>query len=182
MTTRLQDGLLTTTSLPNTSTRTDQYTTNHESYNWTYTDTTINPLYRRSERFDSLGRIMSEQMGYPAFPSLAQMNREVQYDNVGHVSQVDWSGQMCVGWPASTPDSVNNDQGFRDICSPTPLFSESYTYDAVGNRSGGGAAYDAGNRLTSDDWAVKLEPARERRRALWRERSPGQQLLLAGVH
>ena len=28
----------------------------------------------------------------------------------------------------------------------------------------------------------KLEQARERRRALWRERSPGQQLLLTGVH
>ena len=34
-------------------------------------------------------------------------------------------------------------------------------------------------------WAArdeKLEQARERRRALWRESSPGQQLLLTGVH
>jgi len=55
------DGLLTTTSLPNTSTRTDSYTTNNEEYNWTYTDTTINPLYRRAYRVDLLGRVTSEQ-------------------------------------------------------------------------------------------------------------------------
>ncbi len=51
------DGLRTTTSLPNTSTRTDQYTANNESFSWSYTDTTANPLYRRSEQLDSLGQV-----------------------------------------------------------------------------------------------------------------------------
>jgi len=155
------DGLLTTTSLPNTSTRTDQYTTNNEEYNWTYTDTTINPLYRRSYRVDLLGRVTSEQMGYP-YSSLAssyQLNREAAYDSLGHVSQVDWSYQSCMAWPGSNPDSLSADQGWRDLCSPSAIFSESYSYDAVGNRTDADAAYDLGNRLTSVDWATYVYDA-----------------------
>ncbi len=124
------NGLRTTTTLPNNSTRNDQYTTNNESYNWTYTDTAINPLYRRSERFDLVGRIMSEQMGYP-YPGYAtnyQLNRQMAYDTLGHLSQIAVSYQTCMAWPGSNPDSLSADQGFRDLCSPAPIFTESYAY------------------------------------------------------
>jgi RHS repeat-associated protein len=155
------NGLLTTTTLPNGSTRTDQYTTNNEPYNWTYSDTTINPLYRRSYRVDLLGRVTSEQMGYP-YSSLAnsyQLNREAAYDSLGHVSQVNWSYQSCTAWPGSNPDSLSADQGWRDICSPSAVFSESYSYDAVGNRTDAGAGYNPGNRLTSVSWAMYVYDA-----------------------
>jgi RHS repeat-associated protein len=143
------NGLLTTTTLPNNSTRTDQYTTNNELYNWTYSDATINPLYRRSYRVDLLGRVTSEQMGNPGAPLDYQVNREVAYDTLGHVSQVNWSNQTCMAWPGSNPDSLSADQGWRYLCNPSALFSESYSYDAVGNRTDGGAVYSLGNRLTS---------------------------------
>ena len=150
------DGLRTVTSLPNTSTRTDQYTTNNESYNWTYTDTTVNPLYRQSERFDSLGRISSEVMGYPyaQWASSYQLNRRPAYDSLGRVRQVNWSDQSCMAWPGSNPDSLSADQGWRYACSPTPIFSETYTYDAVGNRTDNSMAIHTGNRLYTVAWAA----------------------------
>lgn len=100
-------------------------------------------------------------MGYPyaSWASSYQLNREPAYDSLGHVAQVNWSDQSCMAWPASSPDSVNADQGFRDLCSPSPIFSESYSYDAVGNRTDAGAGYNPGNRLTSVSWAMYVYDA-----------------------
>ncbi|MDQ2889717.1 MAG: RHS repeat-associated core domain-containing protein [Gemmatimonadota bacterium] len=150
------DGLRTTTSLPNTSTRTDQYTTNNESFSWSYTDTTANPLYRRSERLDSLGRVSSEVMGYPhaQWASIYQLNRRPAYDSLGHARQVAWSYQTCMAWPGSNADSLSADLGWRYACSPTPMFSEVYTYDAVGNRTDNSMAIHTGNRLYTVAWAT----------------------------
>jgi YD repeat-containing protein len=155
------EGLVSSVVLPNGTVKTNNYTTNDELYNWSYTDTGINPLYRRAYRLDLLGRVTSEQMGYP-YASLAstyQLNREAAYDSLGHVAQVDWTYQSCMAWPGSNPDSLSADQGWRDLCSPTPIFSESYAYDAVGNRTDNGAGYNPGNRLTSVSWAAYVYDA-----------------------
>lgn len=43
---------------------------------------------------------------------------------------------------------------FRDLCSPAPIFTESYAYDAVGNRTDNSMAVHAGNRLYTVAWAT----------------------------
>lgn len=148
-----KDGLNTTTTLPGLDVQTDSFTTAHQAYTWTFSDSVnANPLYRRAERFDTLRRIVFEQMGYP-YQSVAtsyQLNRAVAYDTLGHLTQVDWSYQSCMAWPGSNADSLSQDLGWRYRCTPTPIFSEGYSYDAVGNRTDYGMAghYAAGNRLT----------------------------------
>jgi RHS repeat-associated protein len=151
--------------------RTEAYTSLRLPYDANFSGGNVGDSFRRSYRYDVLGRIDTEQR--PNGTNTRQ--RAFSYDGLGRLSQVEYRNQPCNVWP--TAATVDTASGWRYSCA-SPDSTLTYTYDAAGNRTDHSAVTIAGNRYQSFNNASfaydadgnqiqKYDPSRFNRQFYW---------------
>jgi RHS repeat-associated protein len=114
------------------------YTTGDRPARLAFATPGVDSVFERAYAYDSVSRVQAIQQ------VRGHLQRQFSYDSLGRLSAVAYRNQPCQTWPG-TPDT---DFGWRDTCVGTADSVQTFTYDAVGNRTDHGGTYTAGNRIT----------------------------------
>ena len=137
-----QDGLLTSVQLPNAASLTQGYVSTHRRASTEYSDFSL-----QAEFWRAYEQTTQAQLGKRHYPG--GLYRSFRYDKarrvLGFTDYQTPDGTGCQGSYRIDPDT-----GARCTTTGIPqvLGGETYTYDALGNRTDRGAVVETGNRLT----------------------------------
>jgi len=136
------DGTGGTNSIPGSGNRTNNVLAIHSTGSVYFDNLNINPTFMRSYHYDQAGRIDQVTQNAACASSPPCPSNIYSYDPIGRLSnQQAWTG--C--YYGNGADSLS---GSIFTCS-TLVSSNSYTYDAMGNRTDNGGVPTNGNRYVS---------------------------------
>jgi RHS repeat-associated protein len=127
-------------TLPGLDNETHHYNTLHRTMQITSTPAGYNSWTQRDIGFDGADRVSEQDFG-----GAGNSGEQYGYDNLGRLAS--WSSGY---WTVSQPSWCDPNTGFGGCRSQSQWVtnsSETYSYDAVGNRLDHGGSYSAGNRI-----------------------------------